>query len=138
MKKLLFLISISLMSQVFGVELSDYQKALNTTKRLEKIGKTSSSLVTEAAEELYQDRVNLELALKKVDAEFNEQHKNYTALRKAYINNRKNKNAAQVYYSELDEMTKALFVNSKNKNVKKTLFYEFFRETFSFGPDILS
>ena len=112
MKKLLLFITLAFMSQLVADEL--YQKALSTTKRLEKQAKMSASLVTESAEELYQDRVAMELALKKLNPEFMKLHKNYTALRTAYINDRSNKAAGQAYYAELDKMTKALFTLSKD------------------------
>ena len=53
MKKLLLFITFAFMSQLVADEI--YQKSLSTTKRLEKQAKMSSSLVTESAEELYQD-----------------------------------------------------------------------------------
>ena len=56
----------------------------------------------------------MELTLKKLDPEFMALHKNYTALRTKYINDRSNKAAGQAYYAELDNMTKALFTLSKD------------------------
>ena len=107
------------MSQLIADEV--YHKSLSTTKRLEKQAKIGSSLVTEAAEELYQDRVNMELALIKLNPESMKLHKNYTAFRTAYINDRTNKAAGQAYYAELDKMTKQLFTLSKDVEEVSTL-----------------
>lgn len=114
MKNLMISLSLLLSLQTFAFDAQE-QQAVNTTKVLEKSAKVGSSLVTETAEELYQDRVTLEIALKKIDEDFAKIHKKYTKLRAKYIKDRKNKDAAKDYYTELDSMIKDLFVLSVSK-----------------------
>ena len=114
MKNLIIVLSLLLSVQTFALDAKE-QQAVNTSKVLEKSAKMGSSLVEEAASELYQDRVTLELALKKIDEDFAKKHKQYSKLRTAYIENRKDKAAAKAYYSELDSMTKDLLVMSASK-----------------------